>query len=84
MYLVLNPPHMQQYIICVLNRKVIYSLVNMRGKNCLHLEKISDAVLSSYKIHCKHTKLCYYACQLLFLLMWTCVVSTAGPQLTAV
>lgn len=46
MYLVLNPPHMLQYIICVLNRKVIYSLVNMRGENCLHLEKISDAVLS--------------------------------------
>lgn len=46
MYLVLNPSHMQQYIICVLNRKVIYSLVNMRGGNCLHLEKISDAVLS--------------------------------------
>lgn len=46
MYLVLNPPHMQQYIICVLNRKVIHSLVNMRGKNGLHLEKISDAVLS--------------------------------------
>lgn len=39
--------------------------------------------LSSYKIHCKHTKLCYYACQLLFLLMWTCVVSTAGLQVLA-
>lgn len=39
MYLVLNPPHMQQYIICVLNREVIYSLVNMRGKKLSPLRK---------------------------------------------